>query len=92
MTLVNISLVDLGGAPSRGDYVTIWSPAFRGSGERLVSTAAVRVPLHEGVGQIDLQPGEARIRFHCRDLHGEYTITVPQSGPVSLGTILGGTT
>ena len=92
MTLVNISLVDLGGAPSPGDYVTIWSPAFRGSGERLVSTAAVRVPLHEGVGQIDLQPGEARVRFHCRDLHGEYTITVPQSGPVSLGIILGGTT
>ena len=92
MTLVNINLVDIGGTPSRGDYVTVWSPAFRGSGERLVSTAVVRVPLHEGVGQIDLQPGEARIGFHCRDLHGEYTITVPQSGAVSLGTILGGTT
>lgn len=92
MTVVDINLVDLGGVPSPGDYVTVWSPAFRGSGERLVSTAVVRVPLHEGGGQINLQPGEARIRFHCRDLHGEYTITVPQSGPVSLGTILGGTT
>ena len=92
MTLVNINLVDLGGEPSPGDYVTVWSPAFRGSGDRLVSTAVVRVPLHEGVGQVDLQPGEAHIRFHCRDLHSEYTLTVPQSGPVSLGTILGGTT
>lgn len=92
MTVVRISLVDLGSAPSRGDYVTVWSPAFRGSGERLVSTAVVRVPLYDGVGQIDLQPGPARIRFHCRDLHGEYEITVPQSGAVSLGTILGGTT
>ena len=92
MTVVNISLVDVGCAPSRGDYVTVWSPAFRGSGERLVSTAVVRVPLYEGVGQIDLQPGVACIRFHCRDLHGEYAVTIPQSGSVSLGTILGGTT
>ena len=91
MTLVNISLVDLGGAPSRGDYVTVWSPAFRGSGERLVSTGVVRVPLYDGVGEIDLQPGVAHIRFHCRDLHGEYAATIPESGPVSLGTILGGT-
>ena len=91
MTLVNIRVVDLGGVPSPGDYVTVWSPALRGSGERLVSTAVVRVPLHDGVGQIDLQPGEARIRFHCHDLHGEYAATIPQSGPVSLGTILGGT-
>ena len=75
-----------------GDYVTIWSPSFRGSGERLVSTGVVRVPLHDGVGQIDLQPGPAHIRFHTRDLHGEYEITIPQSGPVSLGNIFGGTT
>ena len=92
MTVVRISLVDLGSAPSRGDYLTVWSPAFRGSGERLVSTAVVRVPLTNGVGEIDLQPGPAHIRFHCRDLHGEYAVTIPQSGPVSLGTILGGTT
>lgn len=90
MTVVRISIVDIGGVPSPGDYVTVWSPSFRGSGERLVSTGVVRVPLTNGAGEIDLQPGPAHIRFHCRDLHGEYAVTIPQSGPVSLGAILGG--
>lgn len=92
MTVVSINLVDVGGTPAPGDYLTVWSPRIRGLGERLISPSPVRVRLEKGKAQTDLQPGEARIRFHCRDLHGEYTITVPQSGPVSLGTILGGTT
>lgn len=93
MTLVNINVTDLGGRAMPGDRVHIWSPELRFVGERVVTSALARVPLTNGVGAVDLTPGEVVVQFVCRGLADTTpkTIVVPEVGPADLASLIGGT-
>lgn len=93
MTLVTIDLGDVTGGHDPDDHVVIRAEAFRESqGGGITSTAEVVIPLVDGVGQAEVEPGPVVVAFRCRAVADtrEKRGVVPDEGPVGIEEIIGG--
>lgn len=91
MTLVTIDLGDVAGGHDPDDHVVIRAEAFRESqGGGITSTAEVVIPLVDGVGQAEVEPGPVVVAFHCRAVADtrEKRGVVPGEGPVGIEKVL----
>lgn len=91
MTLVTIDLGDVAGGHDPDDHVVIRAEAFRESqGGGITSTAEVTIPLVDGVGQAEVEPGPVVIAFRCRAVADtrEKRGVVPDTGPVGIERVL----
>ena len=62
MTELIINVVNVAGETDLNDRVRLWPPYHRADGGRVVSTAAVDVPLVDGYATVDVLPGPARVQ------------------------------
>lgn len=93
MTLVTIDLGDVAGGHDPDDHVVIRAEAFRESqGGGITSTAEVVIPLVDGVGQAEVEPGPVVVAFRCRAVADtrEKRGVVPGEGPVGIEDVIGG--
>ena len=93
MTLVTIDLGDVAGGHDPDDYVTIRAEAFREAvGGGITSTAEVKIPLVDGVGQAEVEPGPVVVSFRCQAVADtrEKRGVVPETGPVGIEDVIGG--
>ena len=91
MTLVTIDLGDVAGGHDPDDHVIIRAEAFRESpGGGVTSTAEVKIPLVDGVGQAEVEPGPVVVSFRCRAVADtrEKRGVVPASGTVGIEKVL----
>lgn len=91
MTLVTIDLGDVSGGHDPDDHVVIRAEAFRESpGGGITSTAEVTIPLVDGVGQAEVEPGPVVVAFRCRAVADtrEKRGVVPDTGPVGIEKVL----
>lgn len=91
MTLVTIDLGDVAGGHDPDDHVVIRAEAFRESqGGGITSTAEVAIPLVDGVGQAEVEPGPVVVAFRCRAVADtrEKRGVVPDAGPVGIEKVL----
>ena len=91
MTLVTIDLGDVAGGHHPDDHVIIRAEAFRESqGGGVTSTAEVVIPLVDGVGQAEVEPGPVVVAFRCRAVADtrEKRGVVPESGPVGIEQVI----
>ena len=93
MTLVTIDLGDVAGGHDTDDHVVIRAEAFRESpGGGVTSTAEVKIPLVDGVGQAEVEPGPVVVSFRCRAVSDtrEKRGVVPEDGPVGIEDVIAG--
>lgn len=93
MTLVNIDLGDVAGGHYPDDHVIIRAENFRESPTGgITSTAEVVIPLVDGVGQAEVEPGPVVVTFRCRAVADtrEKRGVVPESGPVGIEEVIAG--
>ena len=93
MTLVTIDLGDVSGGHHPDDYVIIRAENFREAmGGGVTSTAEVTIPLVDGVGQAEVEPGPVVVSFRCQAVADtrEKRGVVPETGPVSMEQVLYG--
>lgn len=93
MTLVTIDLGDVAGGHDPDDHVIIRAEAFREAvGGGITSTAEVLIPLVDGVGQAEVEPGPVVVSFRCRAVADtrEKRGVVPETGPVGIEDVIGG--
>lgn len=91
MTLVTVDLGDVAGGHDPDDHVVIRAEAFRESrGGGITSTAEVVIPLVDGVGQAEVEPGPVVVAFRCRAVADtrEKRGIVPDTGPVGIEKVL----
>ena len=91
MTLVTIDLGDVAGGHHPDDYVTIRAENFRESpGGGITSTAEVVIPLVDGVGQAEVEPGPVVVAFRCQAVADtrEKRGVVPETGPVGIEDVI----
>lgn len=93
MTLVTIDLGDVAGGHDPDDHVVIRAEAFRESqGGGITSTAEVVIPLVNGVGQAEVEPGPVVVSFRCQAVADtrEKRGVVPSSGTVGIEDVIAG--
>lgn len=92
MTLVTIDLGDVAGGHDPDDHVIIRAAAFReAQGGGVTSTAEVKIPLVDGVGQAEVVPGPVVVSFRCQAVADtrEKRGVVPEAGPVGIEEVIG---
>ena len=89
MTLVTGTITDTSGQPLNGVLIATgleWTT----QGDTVVAPEADHIPITNGTVNADLAPGPARLIItvgsHAR---GIFTVTIPDTGPVTLASLIG---
>lgn len=82
MTLLKVSVNDIGITAVEGDTIRIYSPRFREWDKKIISTAPLNIRLDKkGVGSKEVAPGDMRVEFRCRNFKDSrvFPVVVPDS-------------
>lgn len=86
MTLLLINLVDFLRETDPDDRVVVWSPVLTEGTDGFVRPRVTTIPLSDGVGQRELEPGPLMIQIQCRALAETRPrkVNVPDQESISL--------
>ncbi|MBG9277542.1 hypothetical protein I4J10_10265 [Corynebacterium diphtheriae bv. mitis] len=82
MTLLKVSVNDIGITAVEGDTIRIYSPRFREWDKKIISTAPLNIRLDKkGMGSKEVAPGDMRVEFRCRNFKDSrvFPVVVPDS-------------
>ena len=88
MTLVIGTITDTAGIPLDG---VLWaSPGeFRGDGGVVYAPQRIPYPIENGEVSVDLAPGPARLAVQSDGPPHTFHVTIPDTGPVTLASLIG---
>lgn len=90
MTLVTGTITDTAGVPLDGVMYARVS-MFRPDGSMMLAPESVPYPIEDGHVTADLAPGPARLSIQISGPARHFTVTVPDTGPVTLASLIGDT-
>ena len=89
MTVITGTITDTSGKPLNGT-LTATGLEWTTHGDTTIAPEADHTPIHNGIINADLAPGPARLTIsvgsHAR---GTFTVTIPDTGPVTLASLIG---
>lgn len=88
MTVVTGTVVDVSGQPLDG---VLWAQVteFRSDGTNILAPRRIPIPITNGEVSADLAPGPARLTIDAGSGRQTFTVTIPDTGPVTLAALIG---